>query len=72
MHDNMNAIAHLPMVFMAKTHQFFQLLASFSQNSINTNKVELGLANLDDKHIKTAIKLVTKFFKRWSITLTTT
>jgi hypothetical protein len=49
---------------MAKTHQFFQLLASFSQNSIKTNKVELGLANLDDKHVKTAIKLASKFFKK--------
>jgi hypothetical protein len=64
MHNNMDAIAHLPMVFMAKIHQVFQLLAAFSQNSINTNKVELGLADLDDKHIKTAIKLATKFFKK--------
>jgi hypothetical protein len=47
-----------------KTHQFFQLLASFLQNSINTNKVELGLADLDDKHVKTAIKLASKFFKK--------
>ncbi len=36
--DNSDCIAHLPMVFMAKIHQFFQLLASFLQNSINTNK----------------------------------
>ncbi len=60
----MDAIAHLPMVFMAKIHQVFQLLTSFSQNSINTNKVELGLADLDNKHVKTAIKLATKFFKK--------
>jgi hypothetical protein len=52
MHNNMDSIAHLPMVFMAKIHQVFQLLASFSQNLINTNKVELGLANLDNKHVK--------------------
>jgi hypothetical protein len=64
MRDNMDAIAHLPMVFMAKIHQFFQLLASFSQNLINANKVELGLSDLDDKHVKTAIKLATKFFKK--------
>jgi hypothetical protein len=64
MRDNMDANAHLSMVFMGKTHQFFQLLASFSQNSINTNKVKLGLADLDDKHIKTAIKLASKFFKK--------
>jgi hypothetical protein len=64
MRDNMDAIAHLPMVFMGKTHQFFQHLASFSQNSINTNKVELGLADLDERHIKTAIKLAAKFFKK--------
>jgi hypothetical protein len=60
----MVAIAHLPMVFMAKIHQVFQILAFFSQNLINTNKVELGLADLDDKHVKTAIKLATKFFKK--------
>jgi hypothetical protein len=64
MRDNMDAIAHLPMVFMAKIHQFFQLLASFLQNLINTNKVELGLTDLDNKHVKTAIKLATKFFKK--------
>jgi hypothetical protein len=64
MHDNMDVIAHLPMVFMGKNHQFFQLLTSFLQNLINTNKVELGLANLDDKHVKTAIKLASKFFKK--------
>ncbi len=64
MRDNLDAIAHLPMVFMAKIHQVFQLLAFFLQNSINTNKVELELADLDDKHVKTAIKLTTKFFKK--------
>jgi hypothetical protein len=64
MHNNMDAIAHLPMVFIAKIHQVFQLLASFSQNLINTNKVKLGLANLDDKHVKIAIKLATNFFKK--------
>ena len=64
MRDNMDAIAHLPMVLMAKIHQFFQLLASFLQNLINTNKVELGLTDLDNKHLKTTIKLTTNFFKK--------
>jgi hypothetical protein len=64
MHDNQENLAHLPMVFMGKIHQFFQNLASFSQNSLNTNKVELGLSDLDDKSIKTAVKLASKFFKK--------
>jgi hypothetical protein len=50
--------------FHGKTHQFFQLLASFLQNLINTNKVKLGLTDLDNKHVKTAIKLASKFFKK--------
>ena len=57
MRDNSEDIAHLPMVFMGKIHQFFQHLTSFSQNSIDTNKVELGLLDLDDEHVKTAVKL---------------
>jgi hypothetical protein len=64
MRNNMDAIAHLPIVFKPKINQVFQLLASFSQNSINTNKAKLRLANLDNKHVKTAIKLATKFFKK--------
>ncbi len=42
MRDNSDSNAHLPMVFMAKNHQFFMHLASFSQNSINTNKNQSG------------------------------
>jgi hypothetical protein len=52
------------MVFMGKIHHFFQHLASFSQNSVNTNKVKLGLLDFDDKHIKTTVKLASKFFKK--------
>ncbi len=62
--NNHENLAHLPMVFMGKIHQFFQHLASFSQNSVNTNKVELGLLDFDDKHIKTAVKLASNFFKK--------
>ncbi len=64
MRDNQENLAHLPMVFMGKIHQFFQHLASFSQNSVNTNKVKLGLLDLDNKNIKTAVKLASKFFKK--------
>ncbi len=64
MRNNMDAIAHLPMVFMAKSISFFQLLASFLQILINTNKVELGLTNIDNKHVKITIKLAAKFFKK--------
>ena len=64
MRDNQENLMHLPMVFMGKIHQFFQNLATFSQNSVNTNKVELGLADLDDKSIKIAIRLASKFFKK--------
>ena len=42
MHDNSDSIAHLPVIFMSKIHQFFMHLASFSQNLINTNKIEIG------------------------------
>jgi hypothetical protein len=49
---------------MAKIHQFFQRLALFSQNSINTNKVELKDSSLDTKQITATVKLVTKFIKK--------
>jgi hypothetical protein len=42
MRDNRDSIVHLPMIFMAKIHQMFMYLANFSQNSLITNKVELG------------------------------
>jgi hypothetical protein len=46
MRDNSDCIAHIPFVLMGKLHRFFQLLASFSQNSINKNKVEINNDNL--------------------------
>ncbi len=49
MHENNNGIVHLPYVFMAKLHRFFQSLALFSQNSINTNKVEINDLSLHQK-----------------------
>ena len=66
MHDNKDAIAHLQMVFMGKIHQLFQYLASFSQNSINTNKVEIGDVDLDleTKQITIAVKFASKFMTK--------
>jgi hypothetical protein len=64
MRDNADRIAHLPMFFMAKIHQVFMHLASFSQNSINTNKIELGDDNFDTKMVVTAVKLASKFFSK--------
>ena len=48
-------IVLLPYVFMAKCHQFFQSLALFYQNSINTNKVEINNLSLDTKQITTVV-----------------
>ncbi len=56
MRDNSKSIANLPFVFMAKLHQFFQNLASFSQNSLNTNKVQINNQNFDIKQVTTAVK----------------
>lgn len=64
MRDNSDCIAHLPMFFMAKIHQCFMHLASFSQNSINTNKIELGENDFDTKMVVTAVKLASKFFSK--------
>ena len=64
MRDNSKSIANLPFVFMAKLHQFFQDLASFSQNSVNTNKVEINHQNFDVKQVATAVRLMTKFIKK--------
>jgi hypothetical protein len=50
MRNNIDSLVHLPMVFMAKLHQFFQNLALFSQNLINTNKLKLAEHNLDSKN----------------------
>jgi hypothetical protein len=62
--DNSGSIAHLPMVFMAKLHQFFMHLASFSQNSINTNKIEVGNSMFETKALTVAVKLGSKFFSK--------
>jgi hypothetical protein len=64
MRDNKDAIAHLPMVFMGKIHQLFQHLASFSQNSINTNKVKIGDVDLETKQITIAVKFASKFINK--------
>ena len=64
MRNNSDSIAHMPFVFMGKLHQFFQHLASFSQNSINTNKVEISDDTLDAKQVIIAVKLISKFFKK--------
>jgi hypothetical protein len=64
MRDNSDCIAHLPMVFMAKIHQLFQLLASFLQNLINTNKIEVADDKFDVKNVTIVVKLVSKFFSK--------
>ncbi len=57
---------HQPMLFMGKLHQFFQHMALFSQNSVNTNRVEHSIKSeyLDIKSISIAIKLASKFWKK--------
>ncbi len=52
------------MVFMAKIHQFFQFLALFLQNLINTNKIEVGNDKFDTKNVTIAVKLASKFFSK--------
>ena len=64
MRDNSDSIAHLPMIFMSKTHQFFMHLASFSQNSINTNKIETGDSKFETRSVSVAVKLASKFFAK--------
>jgi hypothetical protein len=63
---NTQSLAHLPMLFVGKLHQFFQHLASFSQNSINTNLVKHGNhgKRLNIKSVSTAAKLASKFLKK--------
>jgi hypothetical protein len=58
--------SHLPMLFAGKLHHFFQHLASFFQNSINTNLVKHGNhgAGLNIKSISTAVKLASNFWKK--------
>ena len=64
MRDNSDCIAHLPMIFMAKIHQFFMHLASFSQNSINTNKIETGDDKFETRSVSVAVKLASKFLAK--------
>jgi hypothetical protein len=64
MRDNRDSIAHLPMVFMAKIHQMFVHLANFSQNFLNTNKVELGNSGFDTRLVKTGVRLGAKFINK--------
>ena len=64
MRDNSDCIAHLPMIFMSKIHQFFMHLASFSQNSINTNKIETGDDKFETRSVSVAVKLASKFFAK--------
>jgi hypothetical protein len=64
MRDNSDCIAHLPMVFMSKIHQFFIHLASFSQNSINTNKIKTGDNKFECKQVSVMVKLASKFFTK--------
>jgi hypothetical protein len=64
MRDNIDSLVHLPMVFMAKLHQFFQHLALFSQNLINTNKLKLANPNLNLKNVTIPVKLASKFLNK--------
>jgi hypothetical protein len=64
MRNNKDAIVHLPMIFMGKPYQFFQHLTSFSQNSINTNKVEIGDMTLEIKHITKGVRIGAKFINK--------
>ncbi len=64
MRNNSDSIPHLPMVFMANIHQVFQHLALFSQNLINTNKIEVINDKFDTKKVITAIKLASKFINK--------
>ena len=64
MSNNIDSLAHLPMVFMAKLHQLFQHLALFSQNLINTNKIKFANTNLDLKNITIMVKLASKFLNK--------
>jgi hypothetical protein len=60
MRDNIDSLLHIPIVFMAVLHQFFQHLALFSQNLINTNKLGHANPNLDSKNVTIAVKLTSK------------
>ncbi len=64
MHDNINLLAHLPMVFMAKIHQFFMHLASFSQNLININMIKVEDNKFETKIVTTTVKLASKILNK--------
>ncbi len=60
---NAQQLAHLPMLFMAKLHKFFQNLAFFSQNSIIVEHGATG-NELDIRNVSIAVKLAAKFWKK--------
>ncbi len=62
--NNPDCIAHLPMVFMAKIHQFLQLLALFLQNLISINKIKVGDDKFNTKNVTIVVKLASKFFSK--------
>ena len=64
MRNNSDSIAHLPMVFMSKIHQSFMHLASFSQNSINTNKIEIGDSMFETKQVSVTVMLTSISFAK--------
>jgi hypothetical protein len=64
MRNDSDSIVHLPIVFMAKIHQFFMHLALFSQNLINTNKIEVGDNKFKTKNVSTTVRLAAKFFNK--------
>jgi len=49
---------------MSKIHQFFMHLASFSQNLINTNKIETGNDKFETRSVSVAVKLASNFFAK--------
>ncbi len=63
---NAQQFAHLPMLFMAKLHQFFQNLALFSQNCVNTNLVEHSTTGdeLDIRNVSIVVKFAAMFWKK--------
>ena len=64
--SNAQQLVHLPMLFMAKLHQFFQNLALFSQNCVNTNLVEHSTTGdeLDIRNVSIVVKFAAMFWKK--------
>jgi hypothetical protein len=50
--------------FHGKKSPVFMHLASFSQNSLNTNKIEVGDDKFETKMVTTAVKLASKFLNK--------